>query len=235
MEVNVKPCLKCPEGQSIMLTMNLPGKVIVPGAAYVTDINLVARALPDCVGHDDGSLEFAQEVPDKMPDIDGYAREGRVFRPLWPECLERMYGVIVRDSTITVAGRCQGHRAEHYTRLVTVDQCRECPARRTNPIPKPILRTAEEFIAEAEAKAAAKLKERLGSPGLLLVVFLLFSLRLFGFVLLLPFGLILLAFFVAHRVTPFWLGPLQFSTSPGSGHLFRGQHIRPPKCSRTLQ
>jgi hypothetical protein len=58
---------------------------------------------------------------------------------------------------------------------------------------------------------------------------------LFGFVLLLPFGLILLAFFVAHRVTPFWLGPLQFSTSPGSGHLFRGQHIRPPKCSRTLQ
>ena len=149
-----KPCTDCP---GVIVNMPTPQQVIVPGATYVVNIALIARALPDCTGHDDGSLEFTQEVPDQ---IDGYAREGRVFRPQWPECLDRMFGVTV--APIKVSGRCQGHGAEHFTRLVTVDQCRECPARRTNPIPKPLLRTAEEFIAEAEAKAAAKLKERLG-------------------------------------------------------------------------
>jgi len=152
----MKPCTDCP---GVVINMPSPQQVVVPGAAYVDNISLVARALPpelNCIGHDDGSLEFTQEVP----DIAGYAREGRVFRPLWPECLDRMFGVTT--APIKVSGRCQGFGAEHFTRLVTVDQCRECPARRTNPIPKPLLRTAEEFIAEAEAKAVETLKARLG-------------------------------------------------------------------------
>ena len=149
----MKPCTDCP---GVIIKIPAPQQVVVPGAAYVASIDLVARALPDCIGHDGGVLEFTQEVP----DIAGYAREGRVFRPLWPECLDRMFGVTT--APIKVSGRCQGFGAEHFTRLVTIDQCRECPARRANPIPKPLLRTAEEFIAEAEAKAAEKIKARLG-------------------------------------------------------------------------
>ena len=66
------------------------------------------------------------------------------------------------DSCIgRLAGRCDHYLSEHFTRLVTPDQCNACTDR-PPPTPKPALRTAEEFIAEAEAKAAEKIKARLG-------------------------------------------------------------------------
>ena len=52
------------------------------------------------------------------------------------------------------------------------------------------------------------ISSRLWSWGLLLGLFLLLSLRVFGFVLLLRFGLLFLAFRVAHEVLSFRLVPL---------------------------
>ena len=45
--------------------------------------------------------------------------------------------------------------------------------------------------------------QRLQLIPLLLVLLLLYALLLFGILLSLPFGLVLLAFLVSHRVTPF--------------------------------
>ena len=67
----------------------------------------------------------------------------------------------------------------------------------------------------------------LGGPGLLRVQFFLFLLcgfRLFSFPLPNPFGLVLLAFLVAHRVTPSWYSSLHFAARRlpviyGLGHL----------------
>ena len=59
---------------------------------------------------------------------------------------------------------------------------------------------------------------RLGGPGLLFVLFLLCGFGLFGFLLPLPFGLVLLAFLVAHGVTPFWRSQSHVPASARSGH-----------------
>ena len=59
----------------------------------------------------------------------------------------------------------------------------------------------------------------LRDPALLTVLFLLCGFRLFGFLLPISFGLVLLAFLVAHGVTPFWCSPLHFAVRAISGHL----------------
>src|ERR1035437_5090732 len=50
-----------------------------------------------------------------------------------------------------------------------------------------------------------------GVSGWLSVLFLLCGLRLFDFLLLLSFGLVLLAFSVAHGMTPLWRGQMHFA------------------------
>ena len=59
---------------------------------------------------------------------------------------------------------------------------------------------------------------RLGGSGLLSVFFLLCGFSLFGFLLSLPFGLVLLAFLVAHMITPFRRSQLSILASARSGH-----------------
>ena len=66
--------------------------------------------------------------------------------------------------------------------------------------------------------------------GLLRMLFRLYGFCLFGFLLPSPFGLVLLAFLVAHRVTPFWRNPLHIAARRllviyglGQFPLFRGQ------------
>ncbi len=68
-------------------------------------------------------------------------------------------------------------------------------------------------------RASALLAPGLGDPALLTVLFLLCGFRLFGFLLPISFGLVLLAFLVAHGVTPFWCSPLHFAARAISGHL----------------
>ena len=123
------------------------------------------------VGHEDGSLEFPAlegvgEPVGEPEEIYGYERDGenrRLFRPIWPDCIERALGVFVRDELLVVAGRCNCHRAEHFNKPVTMDQCRECPARTANHVPEPLPTTAEEIKAAAEARAAESAEKRLGA------------------------------------------------------------------------
>ena len=59
----------------------------------------------------------------------------------------------------------------------------------------------------------------LWGAGLLFVLFLLGGFRLFGVLLPLPFGLVLLAFLVAHGITPFWCSSWHVAVSASSGPL----------------
>ena len=72
----------------------------------------------------------------------------------------------------------------------------------------------------------------LGGSGLLSVFFLFCRFGLFGFLLPLPFGLVLLAFLVAHMITPFRRSQSSIPASARSGYpcfghfpLFWGQRI----------
>ena len=58
---------------------------------------------------------------------------------------------------------------------------------------------------------------RLGGTGVLFVLFLLCDFDLFGFLLSIPFGLVLLAFLVTHWVAPLWIGSLHFTMREASG------------------
>ncbi len=188
MQATVKPCLKCPEGTAagmpIALNMQAPGRghdqrinyVLNEGDVRVFHYTL-GQAIPDVemkygrpVVHEDGSFEFPvlEGVGDAVgepEELYGYERDGenrRLFRPMWPDCSERALGVFVHAGVMAVAGRCNHYLAEHFTRPVTVDQCRECSARRANPKREPMPRTAKEFIARAEARAREDLKKKLG-------------------------------------------------------------------------
>jgi len=176
MEHTTLPCLKCPEGAAT-LTMNLPGVdsqvhyVLHEGDERVFHI-MLGRAIPDVelkygrpVCHEDGSFEFPVIDGAEPEDFYGYERDGqnrRLFHPLWPDCTERAMGVLVHEKMIAVAGRCNHYLAEHFTRPVTVDQCEKCPARRANPRREPLPRTAQEFLAQCEARAKDDLKKKLG-------------------------------------------------------------------------
>ncbi len=183
MEATVKPCLKCPEGQPIALNMQAPGRGTDQRINYVLnegDVRvfhaMLERAIPDVelkygrpVVHEDGSFEFPMgegSIGEGEPeDLYGYQRDGenrRLFHPIWPDCMERALGVFVHAGSMMVAGRCNHYLAEHFTRPVSVDQCRECSARRANPKREPMPRTAKEFIARCEARGREDLKKKLG-------------------------------------------------------------------------
>jgi hypothetical protein len=112
--------------------------------------------------HDNGDMEFPEEPAD---DIYGYDRDSenrKLFHPQWLDCMERALGVFLHGDLPVVAARCNHYLAGHFTKPVTVEQCRECPARRANPRREPMPRTAAEFIARAEARSREAIKKRLG-------------------------------------------------------------------------
>ena len=175
---SVPPCLTCPDGKSVAFSdgkfLNRPpiGWILNFGEPFYQQVaehinSELSSGQP--VGHVDGSLEFPIEkdgVPYPEPeDIYGYERDAtnrRLFRPIWPSCIERALGVFVRDKQLVVAGRCNHFQAEHYMKPVTLDKCHECPARKPTLAEFKMPDTAEGFITEAEAKAAPILKARLG-------------------------------------------------------------------------
>ena len=95
---------------------------------------LVDHAMPDAemshgrpVVHLDGSLEF----PGPPPAIPGYRTEGSRLVPAWPTCVLRMLRVQVIDATLRIEGICGNPHAKHFGGEASVDQCRDCPTRRS--------------------------------------------------------------------------------------------------------
>ena len=96
----------------------------------------------------------------------------------------------------------------------------------------PALRTTSSFTGHERAPSISLRQLCLSScprysgqnspvPRLLPVLFLLCGFRLFRlfrFLLPMPFGLVFLAFLVAHGVSPFWRSPLHFAASATCGH-----------------
>jgi len=70
----------------------------------------------------------------------------------------------------------------------------------------------------------------LGGSGLLSVFFLFCRFGLFGFFLSLPFGLVLLAFLVAHMITPFRRSQSSIPASARSRYILRSTHISLSCC-----
>ncbi len=143
MQATVKPCLKCPEGTAagmpIALNMQAPGRghdqrinyVLNEGDVRVFHYTL-GQAIPDVemkygrpVVHEDGSFEFPvlEGVGDAVgepEELYGYERDGenrRLFRPMWPDCMERAVGVFVHAGSISGGRQMQSlpGRALHQT------------------------------------------------------------------------------------------------------------------------
>ena len=92
------------------------------------------------VVNDDGSIEYPQGEP---PDILGYARVGRLFRPAWASCRWRTLHVTHPNGCIAVRGYCGFPRSDHYLKPVRPDQCESCPVRRpmwpSPTVPRPLV------------------------------------------------------------------------------------------------
>ena len=177
----MRPCLVCPDGQEVFVVgsrlQDRPpvAYILNDGMSQARFWKLVASHINgelrygQPVGNADGSLEFPAEkdgVPLPEPDeIYGYERDAvnrRLFRPAWNSCIERVLGVFIRDEQLVVAGRCNHFKSDQFMKPTTLDICRDCPIRRPAQVEIPTLRTAEEFLADAERKAAPALKAKLG-------------------------------------------------------------------------
>ncbi len=95
---------------------------------------LVEHAIPDVemahgrpVVHPDGSLEF----PGFPPVILGYRPEGSRLVPAWPPCALRMLRVHVVDGVPAIDGICGSPETEHFSHEARLDQCQNCPVRRS--------------------------------------------------------------------------------------------------------
>ncbi len=178
MKAKVSPCPGgCPEGAIPMTMVFAPdgGPRVTPVHYVINDGNekvfyaVLSQATPEGelrhgkpTWHDNGDMEFPEEPTDEMYGYERDAENKRLFHPQWPDCMERALGVFLHGDLPVVAARCNHYLAGHFTKPVTVDQCRECPARRANPRRDPMPRTAEEFVARAEARARDAMKKKLG-------------------------------------------------------------------------
>ena len=134
-----------------------------------TDVyRTLAHAVPEgdleCgrpVCHPDGALEFPTGTP---ADIYGYTRDGtnpRLFRPAWPECIHRAFGVLIRDKQLVIAGRCNRLGCEQFGCPVTLDLCQGCPVRQAATVYKP--KSIRTLIAEMETRGKAGAAARIAA------------------------------------------------------------------------
>jgi hypothetical protein len=94
---------------------------------------MVRTALPEKAGECgmpvvqiDGSIEYPQGEP---PDILGYTRVGRLFRPAWASCRWRTLHVTHPNGCIAVRGCCGFPLSENHLKSVQPEQCSGCPVR----------------------------------------------------------------------------------------------------------
>ncbi len=150
-ELSKEPCPDCPAAVFGLKNGKVPPiTYVLPGDQQY---QLVSQAA-GCASAD-GSLALDQQ------ELHGYQKIDGRFHPAWPPCVERVLGVFKMDDGVGVAARCNHHEHEKFTKPILLDDCRGCPLRR-EPVRLKILRTAEEFLRDAEERAAAKLKARLG-------------------------------------------------------------------------
>ena len=131
--VKPMPC-DCPEDQ--------PRPTLQGGCNYLAYSSgplhhfyrLVEQAIPDVellhgrpTVHPDGSLEF----PGPPPALPGYRAAGQRLYPAWPPCVLRMLKVQVIDGVLNIAGICGNPEAGQFGQEAAMDQCQNCPARRS--------------------------------------------------------------------------------------------------------
>ena len=85
--------------------------------------------------HDDGRIEYPEGDP---PDIDGYERDGRTFRPIWPSCRWRALTVTTPNGCFAISSSCQNPLSARHLKHAPPADCHKCELR--VPIPKPISR-----------------------------------------------------------------------------------------------
>jgi hypothetical protein len=124
------PC-DCPEDQARLTPSGGCNYLVYSGGPMASFYRLVEHAIPDVemthgrpLVHLDGSLEFSG-LP---PAIAGYRQEGWQLYPAWPPCTLRMLCVQVVDGVLNIAGICGSPQADRFSRDVTLDECRNCPA-----------------------------------------------------------------------------------------------------------
>jgi hypothetical protein len=127
------PC-DCPEEQPRPTPTGGCNYLVYSGGPLSSFYRLVEQAIPDVelahsrpTVHADGSLEF----PGSPPELAGYRRDGQRLHPIWPPCTLRMLKVQVIDATLKIEGVCGNPQAEHFGHMAAVDQCRDCPTRRS--------------------------------------------------------------------------------------------------------
>jgi hypothetical protein len=77
--------------------------------------------------HKDGSIEYPQGDP---PDIQGYEKTGRIFRPVWPSCRFRSLEVTHPNGCIAIRGQCMNHQYALFTKTIGPSDCAYCGQRR---------------------------------------------------------------------------------------------------------
>lgn len=99
-------------------------------AAFYRMVRLAIPIEPGPCGrpvvHDDGRIEYPQGAP---PEIEGYERNGRVFRPAWPSCRWRTLTVTCPNGCLAVRSCCQNPLAPHHLTQASLADCRQCEFR----------------------------------------------------------------------------------------------------------
>lgn len=93
--------------------------------------------------HKDGSIEYPPGVGSPPKDINGFYRDKsnpRLFHSLWGECILRMQGTRMDQSTgeIDVRMVCNNPQAAHFQKFVSAEQCSNCPVRRIKERQNPV-------------------------------------------------------------------------------------------------
>lgn len=131
--VESTPC-NCPEDQPRPVAAGGCNYLTYSGGPLGSFYRLVEQAIPDVelihgrpTVHPDGSLEFSGPPP----ALSGYRQDGSRLYPAWPHCLLRMLRVQVIDGVLGVAGLCGNPDAEPFSGEAALEQCQNCPVRRS--------------------------------------------------------------------------------------------------------
>jgi hypothetical protein len=99
-------------------------------AAFYRMVRLAIPIEPGPCGrpvvHDDGRIEYPEGTP---PEIEGYERAGRVFRPAWLSCRWRTLTVTCYDGCLAIRSCCQNPLAPHHLKQASPVDCRQCEFR----------------------------------------------------------------------------------------------------------
>jgi len=84
------------------------------------------------VFHADGSIEYPKGEKEPL-DIDGYVRDGWLFRPLWNKCAWRHQVAFFKAACgcVSLVSRCNNPQASEFAQRISHTTCESCPVRKT--------------------------------------------------------------------------------------------------------